>query len=126
MPYSVSFDEASKLITFTLRGKVDASTLRESVPELLRIAKERGSYLILTDAREMKLDLLTVDIYDLPKFLSDLFTSEGLPITKFKRAFVVSKRIGDVTFHETVSRNRGHNVKVFEDMQDAKRWLLQG
>jgi hypothetical protein len=42
-----------------------------------------------------------------------------------KRAVVVAKDIRDFQFYETVTIDSGQNIKLFQDMDEAKKWLLK-
>jgi hypothetical protein len=39
------------------------------------------------------------------------------------RAIVVAKDLDDYAFFELVSKNQGQRVKIFKDIDEAKRWL---
>ena len=69
--------------------------------------------------------MTTSEIYNLPKLLSDITALEGLSATIFKRALVVKKNLEDFHFFETVTLNHMQNVRLFQDVDEAKRWLLE-
>ncbi|HNK62418.1 MAG TPA: hypothetical protein PLE14_00100 [Anaerolineales bacterium] len=52
-------------------------------------------------------------------------TQTGISPFKLKRAFVVSKNLDDFHFFENVTRNNGQLAKIFQDVDEAKKWLLQ-
>jgi hypothetical protein len=123
MPYSVAFDPQVGVIAASFRGGITMSLVQACATEILRVAKEEDCYLVLTDAREGRMELSVMDIYDLPKVLSRIAAAEGVRIGRFKRAAIVYNDLEDFAFFETVSRNRGQNVVLFQGVAEAKRWL---
>ena len=99
---------------------------KEIFSELALIAKEKDCFLYLGDYREAKLRLSTLEIHGLPEMLSAILDSAGLRITKFRRAIVVAKDLKDYHFFETVNANRGQSSKIFQDIDEAKKWLHKG
>ena len=125
MPYSLVFDTEEKLIKITMQGTVNLPMVTKLASEVAEIAKEHNCFLILNDAREAIPDISVIGIHDLPKIFSEILSSAGIQISKFKRAIVVSKNINDFNFFETVSRNRAQNVMLFRDIHEAKKWLFE-
>jgi hypothetical protein len=79
--------------------------------------------LCLSDYREAELDLSVVELYDVPRIISRESASQGLLANKFKRAIVVKRDLQDFSFFETVTLNSGQNAKLFQDLDEAKKWL---
>ena len=68
----------------------------------------------------------TVELYNLHKLFEEVATSLGLDPQRLKRALIPSDQPDGFRFFETVSENRGYvNVRVFHDVDDAKRWLTR-
>ena len=44
---------------------------------------------------------------------------------KFRRAFVVARDLDDFIFFETVTLNNRQNAKVFQDIDEARKWLQE-
>ena len=125
MPYSATYDGEAGLIALSFRGKVDLPALRKLASDAARISKEHNCFLVLSDFREATLSLSTMEIYTLPKTLSEILSASGINVYRFKRALVMSTDIDDFTFFETVSRNRSQNITLFRDVDEAKKWLLR-
>jgi hypothetical protein len=66
-----------------------------------------------------------LEIYEIPKIIVEIFTASGLPEYKVKRALVVAKDIEDFSFFETVTMNQAQNARIFQDFDEAKKWLLE-
>lgn len=124
MSNSVVYDAEKKLIVIEVRERIDKSLIRKIALDVSHFSKEHNCHLVLNDARESSLDLSTVEIYDLPKLIVEILQETGIEVHKFKRALVVSKGVDDFTFFETVSQNRGQNVTLFRNIDEAISWLL--
>jgi hypothetical protein len=59
----------------------------------------------------------TMDIYDFA-------VGQARPeYARLKRALVVDRDVHHYAFYENVCRNIGHNVRVFDSIARAERWL---
>ena len=120
----ISYHSTGGYIEVKIQGSLTLNAVRDITLEVMRLAKEQDCFLVLGDYREMTVaNLSTVDIYDVPKIITDVATASGLPVHKFKRALVVAQDLDDFSFFETVTLNRGQNVKIFQDMAEARKWL---
>jgi len=117
-------DADDGLIAIRMDSRIDQSQLRAIASEVAQLAREHNCYLILNDAREATLGLSTTEIYELPKMVLEILSESGIQIHKFKRAVVMANDVDDFVFFETVSQNRGQNVRLFRDMGEARSWLL--
>jgi hypothetical protein len=124
VPNSVRYDAELGLIAIEIQARIDQGVVKELAHEAARIARQHNCFLVLSDARGAMPGLSTMEIYDLPKVILEILSATGIPAHKFKRALVVSGDLDDFRFFEIVSRNRGQNVTVFHDMDDARSWLF--
>ena len=113
MTYSVTYDSNDHCIVITHQGPIDMSVINESSAEAARLAKQYNCFSILADLRAATAAVATMDIFDLPNTTSERLSTEGLQIYRFKRALVVAQEFDDPSFFETISRKRGHNVRLF-------------
>jgi hypothetical protein len=88
-------------------------------PQVARICAERECRRFLNDMRKTEIDFSFVDLFESPKVMDE----SGVTRT-VKRALVVPVAFEEAEFLETVTRNRGHNLMVFRDIKEAKRWLF--
>lgn len=79
----------------------------------------------LGDYRSAKVNLSTMEIHQLPKVIADLLAPSGIASHKLKRAFVVAEDLDDFYFFETVTLNSGQQAKIFQNVDEAEKWLLQ-
>jgi hypothetical protein len=75
---------------------------------------------VICDERELEYNLKIYETFESAKKMADSSPKNG------KVAIVASrKNIEDARFWETVATNRGLNVRVFDDMREAERWIAK-
>jgi hypothetical protein len=124
MPHTITYNSKESVIEINIQGDLFLNEIKEIVTEVIQIAKEQNCLLVLNDMRESTMQLSIVEIYELPKIILDISVSLGLDVRKFKRAFVAEKDLKDYDFFETVTFNRGQHAKLFDDVDEAKKWLF--
>jgi hypothetical protein len=91
------------------------------VAENLAMAAETGSLLFLGDCRELPSSGSLIDIYEMGEML------DGLGVDRrMREALVVAapaEETGTFEFFVTVTTNRGIQVRLFGDMDEATEWL---
>ena len=124
MPHSIRYDTETQIVEVTNQGTVTLAGFKEIFSEALELAAKNGACPILSNYRGATLALSTVELYNLHKLFEEVATSLGLDPQRLKRALIPSDQPDGFRFFETVSENRGYvNVRVFHDVDDAKRWL---
>ena len=53
------------------------------------------------------------------------FASLNLRVNRLIRAVVAAEDLKDYLFYETAAINRGQHLKVFTDIDEAKKWLSE-
>ena len=120
MAYTVSYDKEKDCIMVVVEGELDLTLLQDMAAQVAKIVKQDGCCRILNDLRNAKPSKSTTDIYNMPE------TAKRAGVTqKCNRALVVGNKGSDFHFLETVFRNQGHQVRMFEDIEDAKVWLFR-
>jgi hypothetical protein len=125
MTHRVAYNPELGVIETIAQGTLTLSEAKEIISEIAYIAIEKNCFLCLSDYREATMDMSTLQIHDVPKVLSKLVTSLGLHPSQFRRAIVAEKGFQDYHFFETVTLNAAQNIRLFQDMDEAKKWLLQ-
>jgi hypothetical protein len=118
MPYEIEYDTDSACMMCRMAGKIDQQLVRDFLAELVTLVEKHRCTRTLNDLREADLALSMLDIYGIPKLISQA----GLGPTT-KRAVVVSASRDDYHFFETVSVNLGQYVRVFTDFDKALKWV---
>ena len=123
MLHKVTYDENAKIITIKYWGNITLPELQRGSKDAAQKIIEHKCNHILVDSREIDFQLSTLEIYDLPETFSSILSEFGLELRKIKRALLVDKLEDDYRFVETVAVNRGYRVKLFEDVNEARKWL---
>jgi len=125
MPHTMIYNLELHIIETKYQGIVTLKEIKETISEAIQIIQDVNCFLTLGDYRNAKVNLSTLEIHQLPKLMSDVLTQSGIAPHKLKRAFVIAKDLDDFHFFETVTLNNGQMAKIFQDIDEAKKWLLQ-
>lgn len=125
MPHKVIYNPELRIIESKLIGDMTLGEVDELLVKIAKIAKEKDCLLILNDFREVSQKLSILQIYRLPDQIRNIFATFGINVSLCKRANVVANDLDDYIFHENVMVNRGQIEKVFTDIDQAKRWLIE-
>ena len=117
MPDTVYFDDEIKIIKVDSVGDVTPEEMMKSLQAVLGLAEETGCNKILVNTI---LQTSMPSVMNLHKFGAELSNKSLL----MKYAVVVSKDTHtDNYFIETVSKNRGVNMMIFDSEKEASDWL---
>ncbi|MBI5965914.1 MAG: hypothetical protein HY863_20745 [Chloroflexi bacterium] len=124
MSHTIFYNPELHIVESKLQGDMTIGEVDEFVTKIAQITKEKDCRLIFTDFREVLRKLPMWQIYELPNRLKNIFAAFDINVSLYKRANVVAKDLDDYIFHENVMVNRGHNEKVFTDIDKAMGWLI--
>ena len=79
----------------------------------------------LTDLRKAEFALSSMETYTIPDMMTEISSELNLPHWS-RRAVVVSEVTKDHSFFETVLINRGFNIKLICNQNQAINWLKNG
>ena len=125
MLHTITYNSDLRIVEIKFRENVTLKEVKEILWESAQIAKEQNCFLFLSDFREATMKLSTLELYEFPKLLSEIFASSEISPHKIKRAFVVANDLENYNFFENVNVNRGYQHKMFQDVSKAKKWLLE-
>ncbi len=125
MTHLVTYNRELGMIETRAQGKLMLSEAKEIISEIAQIALEQNCFLCLGDYRKATIEMSTLQVYDIPRILSDIVVSFGLHPSKFKRAIIAKESLIDYQFFETVTMNIGQNIRLFQDIDKAKKWLFE-
>ena len=118
MTHQLAYNAESDCIELTVGGTFTMERLKRIAPEVARLSEESGCLKILNDMSGATIDISLAEIYSSPQEMDN----SGICRTT-RRALVVPPDFNQAAFLETVTRNRGHNLKVFHDRESALAWL---
>jgi len=110
-----------KILEVIYSGAVKPMELIKNVKANIELAIKSGISRFLTDTRELDNSTTPIDAYELVKMYQKLGIGEG-----WKEAILLPELPDSaalMVFYETVSQNRGFDVKVFTNRDDAVAWL---
>jgi len=123
MPYKIETGSEPERIEIKYTGTVSDSEYKSAIAEFIKFNSEKRCLLVLTNLLEMKVTPSILNVYDsinmFEKMGIDTRTSEALIIPRNK--FVED----NVKFYENACQNRGYNVRIFYNREDAITWLKQ-
>lgn len=121
MPVKLEFSNAPNRIEVTYSGTITESDYRKAIIDFVNFNSEKKCLLVLTDLRDMVVTPSILNVYDsinlFEKMGIDKKTSEALIMPENKFA------ADNIKFYETACQNRGYNVKIFYNKEDAINWL---
>jgi len=122
MPVNVDFLPEDRLIIIQYSGTATWEDFQAATEKADQYIKSRDCRSVLVDMRDTEPAVSLGRIFDMAK----VYDSIGVP-RNVKIAMVGPKTApgyDDFQFYETVCRNRGFEVEVFDEMNSAKEWLL--
>ena len=121
MHWDIEYSEKDKTIYLKYTGRSELELFKRSFEECVSLATKFDVIRFLVDVSDLESALTAVDIYEFPKAYDRLLVER-----KTRFAVIQSEDPGirkNLAFFETVCRNRGYLVKLFEDRETAAAWL---
>ncbi len=116
MAYRLSIDSGGGYIHIELLGTLTQIDIDEALKEILTIRRQQNVDCILCDQRKLQFPPNNIVVFDTAKQIS------SGPFTGMKLA-IVRETIPERHFFQTVATNRSGIVKIFDEEEEAKRWL---
>ncbi len=119
MPIDFKYRIKDEIIFSTASGNVkELDEVKEYGKSLIELCRKNNLHKVISDERNVKYSLSQIDLYSLASYYRELLD------TVIKSAIVCREaELENTRFWETVSVNRGLNVKVFSDMKKARTWV---
>lgn len=103
-------------------GSVSPEELKDAFIAAVILSKKENTTMFLADCTKMAGGHSLIDLYSLITLLESIGIGR-----KMKEALILpflKSSVKDVNYYETACLNRGFNVKIFQNSQDAIAWLL--
>lgn len=124
VPWKIQLIDNPPAVTVEAIGPMKLALVKEVAVQALAEAASRDLHKFLVDDREMVPDLSTLELYQLPDVLG------RMGLGKRDRAAVVyserAPKAEDFRFFENTAINRGFDVRLFTDLNQAVDWLRSG
>ena len=120
----ISYHEDLDIVQLRTSGTYELSVETETLKRLAEALKEHQCRKILADHRQADVIAKTMKSYERP-FLYEQIWGDSKTISQIKTAVVFKEITDDYRFYETVLQNRGWNLEIFDDYDEAMNWLTQ-
>ena len=118
MTHQLRYNADTDCIELTVEGTFNMERLKRIAPQVAKLSEESGCLRILNDMSGANIDFSLGEVYNSPQEMDHSHISRTT-----RRALVVPPDFQQADFLETVTRNRGHNLRVFHDRAEALEWL---
>jgi len=119
MSHELYYDSGIGCVVLVVTGTITVDRVREIAPLVARMCSETGCRHLLNDMSAATIKLSLMELFESPQIMNESEVSQGI-----KRALVFPPNFEEPKFLENVTRNRGHEFRAFEDIEEAKKWLL--
>lgn len=122
MEWKIEYQKDHGIVYVRLAGPGDHESWQKMAVECVAIAGEQNCNRFLVDERDATFESSISNIYSWSEDMD-----EGGITRANKVAFLYSDspaNRSDYRFFETVSRNRGYNIRIFDDQLKAVAWLI--
>jgi len=121
MDYKLDYTDKGEYTHFVVEGKDSLETTRAFWTEVYNISKRKGYFRVLVE-EHLEGQLTPAEMFEVCQELPELM--RGIPL-RIAHVDVVSEHLVDNELGETVAHNRGMEVKVFDNLDNALDWLLE-
>jgi len=120
----ISYLEDLDVVQLRTSGTYELSVETETLKGLAAALREHRCRNILADHRQADVIAKTMKSYERP-FLYEQIWGDSETISQIKTAVVFKEITDDYRFYETVLQNRGWNLTIFDDYDEALNWLTK-
>jgi hypothetical protein len=118
--WKIEYLAVENYLLLTSQGSMDVPSANAMVQALVEAAEKYQCRNHLIDHRATTFAFKFTDYYERPA------VNAKLGITRlFRTAMIFSKLTNETIFMENVFRNRGYNMRHFDDLDEALNWLKQ-
>ncbi len=118
MGHQLHYNPDIDCIELIVEGVFNMARLKQIALEVAKLSGESGCQRILNDMSRATIEVSLTEAYSSPQQMDE----SGI-CRSTRRALVVPPDFDLARFLETVTRNRGHNLKVFTERDEALNWL---
>ena len=123
--WTVGYDEAQRIVEVTYRGRTTAADIEAAATQRIAVQKQHDAARVLVHAGEMEFAASLVEVFHLPNRLYDQLDAPRDGRIAVVRPHESSAREA-AAFFESACRNRGWQVRSFDEYRPAVSWLTEG
>ncbi len=117
------YDENEGIIETRLTDDITYQDVLDFIDEMINLTMRYDCLSWIVDYTNAQYRLNTIEIFDLPNEVFRRMDLLGGKKFNIKRAIIRIKDNSDFAFLENVASNRGQNLRIFNNKNEAKRWL---
>jgi hypothetical protein len=121
MAWKIEYWKKEHIISAKISGPINLDTLKRFASEIIVALSIHNVTKVLTDYRDVTLDVSILDIYELPKILKKLGYSPRIQIAVVYSE--ASEQKESFLFYENALRYDGFFHRVFTDLLESLAWL---
>jgi len=118
--HTLDYDSENDCILLRFNGVVSLDTITEVAPQVAQLSEKTGCLRLLNDMSAAQITIAFLELFDSPDIMDRSKITRAI-----KRALVVPHDFANADMLETLTRNRGHDLRVFHDADTASEWLLE-
>lgn len=124
MSTTIRISEKDQCVEVIHRGSLTVKELEDTRTEVAKLLVESGLTRLLVNSQNA--DVATLSMADIFNFNATHASAlSAIPLLRFALV-IATPRFKQPLFSETVARNRGVNLRVFLDPNEARQWLAEG
>ena len=120
MGYTIEYLEEDDIVQVTVGGPFSFDSTLDMTSDVIKELSNNDSHRLLQDHRQASLEMSTLEIFKLPRVAKAFGLSSNTKV-----ALVYNQDHKDYKFIETTTVNLGHVLKIFTNIREAKRWLIE-
>lgn len=125
MAYIYNYLPEEEFFEVAFTGDVTLEELKRLINEIWEKIIKTGCKRILSNTLDANISLSILDFFELARYIFEFAKEKNIKLSSFKRAYVGKKGLKTLRFYETVLLNRGQNMKLFHDREEARKWLVK-
>jgi len=123
MGFETFYNEDENIIETRLSEDITNKDVLDFIEKMIELTTKHECFSWIVDYTNARYKLSTMQIFDLPTEVFKRMDLLGNKKYHIKRAIIRVNDNEDFAFLENVANNRGQNLLVFSNRDDAKKWL---
>jgi hypothetical protein len=123
-----SYPPGHEYLLLTYDGELTLTTIFRFAPRISIAIEHNKCYRMVEDYRLATMKMKASDFSKVQNFQINTLEKIGIRFTHIKRAMVIDEKNippDNLDFYEMLSINLGQNLRVFTDMYQAIKWLME-
>ncbi|UCH15763.1 MAG: hypothetical protein JSV22_07295 [Bacteroidales bacterium] len=121
MSYELTYKKKKDILFVKVKGMRSFKTIISVIKDIQQICIKQKTSKVLIDVQELEGHLKTMEAYELPALVFPKIRDKNI----FEKSAIVDREESYpyYSFFENVSVNRGFNLRIFTNIDDAAEWL---